>query len=104
MLEKNRSNQKRAILLCLFLVLAVQVFAQEGIPELETWGQKIVNLFTSGWVEMLCTVALIIEAIMIVVAKQRGETDLIRKFGPWAVGIVIIMAAPSITSFFFKKA
>jgi hypothetical protein len=99
----NRLHDWKKPLLILFLLcLKLSVFAQaqDGISELDDWGEKIVGLIQSGWIEAICALAFAIEAgACIFVGRQ--EPGLIKKFIPWMVGTVGLLAAPSVTSFFF---
>ena len=49
----------------------------------------------------MCCVALIIEAIgMIVAGQQGGGGAIIKKFAPWIIGTIILLSASGITGYF----
>ncbi len=78
-------------------------FAQSSdtITTLDSWGNKILSIFSSGWVKALACVALIVEAIgMIVSGQQGGGGAIIKKFAPWIIGTIILLCASGITSYF----
>lgn len=85
-------------------VIISNTFAVDStIATLDTWGDNILAIFASGWVKALACVALIIEAIgMIVAGQQGGGGAIIKKFGPWIVGTVILLTASGITGYFLK--
>lgn len=75
--------------------------ATDTIETLNTWGDRILSIFSSGWVKALACVALIVEAIgMIVAGQQGGGGAIIKKFAPWIVGTIILLCASGITSYF----
>ena len=77
--------------------------ADSTISTLDTWGDNILAIFSSGWVKALACVALIIEAIgMIVAGQQGGGGAIIKKFAPWIIGTVILLTASGITGYFLK--
>lgn len=77
--------------------------ASDTIDVLDGWGNRILSIFSSGWVKALACVALIIEAIgMIVAGQQGGGGAIIKKFGPWIIGTVILLCASGITGYFLE--
>lgn len=103
---KGFVTSKSFIMFVLFsCVLISSTFAgsNDTIENLDTWGNNILSIFSSGWVKALCCVALIIEAIgMIVAGQQGGGGAIIKKFGPWIIGTVILLSASGITSYFLN--
>lgn len=101
---KNSSLKQFAILAVLFCVMAMPTFAAssgDSITELDNWADKILELFQSGWVKALLLIALIIEAIgMVLAGQQGGGGQMIKKFAPWIVGTIILLSASSICSYF----
>ena len=90
-----------ALFSCVFI--SSTFAANDTIENLDTWGNNILSIFSSGWVKALCCVALIIEAIgMIVAGQQGGGGAIIKKFGPWIIGTVILLSASGITSYFLE--
>ena len=75
--------------------------ATDTIETLDTWGERILSIFSSGWVKALACVALIVEAIGMIVAGQQGcGGAIIKKFAPWIIGTIILLCASGITSYF----
>lgn len=86
----------------LAFVMVSQTFAaSDTIEALDDWGDKILKLFSSNWVKVICLVALIVEAIgMVVAGQQGGGGQIIKKFAPWIIGTIILLSASSICSYF----
>lgn len=87
----------------LFMIIAPTFAAGGGetIEQLDTWGDKILSLLQSTWVKVLLLVALIIEAIGVVVAGQQGGGgQILKKFAPWIIGTLILLCASGICSYF----
>lgn len=101
---KDNSLKQLVILAVLFFVMAMPTFAAssgDSITELDNWADKILELFQSGWVKALLLIALIIEAIgMVLAGQQGGGGQMIKKFAPWIVGTIILLSASSICSYF----
>lgn len=86
----------------LFMIIA-PTFAASGdtIEQLDTWSDKILSLLQSTWVKVLLLVALIIEAIGVVVAgHQGGGGQILKKFAPWIIGTLILLCSSGICSYF----
>lgn len=84
-----------------FVFVSNTYAAGDTIENLDSWGNKILTIFSSGWVKALCCVALIIEAIgMIVAGQQGGGGAIIKKFAPWIIGTIILLSASGITGYF----
>lgn len=84
-----------------FVMVSNTFAADDTITMLDDWGNKVLSVFSSGWVKALACVALIIEAIgMIVAGQQGGGGAIIKKFGPWIIGTIILLTASGITSYF----
>lgn len=94
--------KKEVLIMFVMLVMAVSpLFGADTISSLDTWGQKILDIFTGTWVKALLMVALIIEAIMMVVSGQQGGGgQMFKKFGPWIVGTIILLSASGICTYF----
>lgn len=96
---------KSFVMFCLFsFVIVSNTFAADDtIETLDSWGNNILSIFSSGWVKALACVALIIEAIgMIVAGQQGGGGAIIKKFAPWIIGTVILLCASGITGYFLN--
>lgn len=90
-----------ALLSC--VMISSTFAATEAIDVLDSWGNKILSIFSSGWVKALACVALIVEAIgMIVAGQQGGGGAIIKKFAPWIIGTIILLCASGITSYFLE--
>ena len=84
-----------------FVMVSNTFAADDTITMLDEWGNKVLSVFSSGWVKALACVALIIEAIgMIVAGQQGGGGAIIKKFAPWVIGTIILLTASGITSYF----
>lgn len=98
------SANKGYIMFILMAIFAISgAFAQstEKIDELDKWGTKIMNLFTSPWLKALVCVAIIVEAIGMIYAGQNGGgAQVIKKFAPIIIGSVILLAAQGIVTYF----
>jgi len=100
-LVKSKSFIMFALLISVMVANTYAGSSSETIETLDSWGNNILNIFSSGWVKALACVALIIEAIgMIVAGQQGGGGAIIKKFGPWIIGTVILLCASGITSYF----
>lgn len=99
-----------AVFALLFVALAAPTFAttygsQSGIATLDSWGDKIIQVFTSSWVKAILVIALIIEGICLVMAGQQGGgAQMLKRFGPWIIGTIILLSASGICDFFFNSA
>ncbi len=96
---------KTFVMFCFFsFVIVSNTFAADDtIETLDSWGNNILSIFSSGWVKALACVALIIEAIgMIVAGQQGGGGAIIKKFAPWIIGTVILLCASGITGYFLN--
>lgn len=103
-LKKTFSSKKFLAVAAIFALCIVPTFAAgsgESIVELDNWADKILELFQSSWVKAILLVALIVEAIgMVLAGQQGGGGQMLKKFGPWIVGTIILLSASSICSYF----
>lgn len=100
---KNTVCSKSFVMFVIFscVIVSGAFAADETIETLDNWGNKILGVFSSGWVKALACVALVVEAIgMIVSGQQGGGGAIIKKFGPWIIGTVILLCASGITGYF----
>lgn len=95
---------RQVMLIVLVMVIAVvPMFAASdgGIDKLDTYGQKLLSLFTSTWVKALLCVALVVEAIAMVMAGQNGGGgSIVKRFAPWILGTIILLSATGICNYF----
>ena len=90
-----------ALIFAACIVPTFAVGSGESIAELDTWADKILELFQSSWVKAILLVALIVEAIgMVLAGQQGGGGQMIKKFAPWIIGTIILLSASSICSYF----
>ena len=99
----NLGKHKRVIMFFLFVMLcATSLFAADGnIAKLDDWAKIILGLFTSTWLKAVCVIALI-AICLTMVTVGRQETGMFKKFIPWLVGVIIMLSAANIVSFFFQ--
>ncbi len=100
--KKAACSKEFVLFVLLAFILTSNTFAAgDTIDMLDNWGNKILSVFSSGWVKALSCVALIIEAIgMIVAGQQGGGGAIIKKFAPWIIGTIILLCASGITGYF----
>ena len=98
------TDRKFLITVFMLFMIVAPTFAQSSgdtIEQLDTWGDKILSLLQSTWVKVLLLVALIIEAIGVVVAGQQGGGgQILKKFAPWIIGTLILLCSSGICSYF----
>ena len=100
---KDAASSKTFILFAIVALVALSnaSAATDTIDMLDDWGDKILSVFSSNWIKALACVALIVEAISMVVAGQQGGGGaIIKKFAPWIIGTIILLCASGITSYF----
>ena len=101
--EKRKVSVKQLVALLLTLFVLVSPIFAEGADELglNAFGQKVLDIFTANWLKALLIVALVVEAIMMVVSGQQGGgAQVFKKFSPWIIGTLVILSASSITGYF----
>lgn len=98
------SNKKIITVGLMLLMIILPTFASgDTIEQLDTWGEKILSLFQSNWVKAILLVALIVEAIgMVVAGQQGGGGQILKKFAPWIIGTIILLSASGICSYFLS--
>ena len=103
-LKKTFTSKKFLTVAAIFALCIVPTFAAssgDSIVELDNWADKILELFQSSWVKAILLVALIVEAIgMVLAGQQGGGGQMIKKFAPWIIGTIILLSASSICSYF----
>ena len=89
--------------MCAFALPTFAAGGGDSIVELDNWADKILELFQSSWVKAVLLVALIVEAIgMVVAGQQGGGGQMLKKFAPWIIGTIVLLSASSICSYFLK--
>lgn len=105
-LKKTFSNKRFlvfALIMCAFALPTFATSSGDSIVELDNWADKILELFQSSWVKAVLLVALIVEAIgMVVAGQQGGGGQMLKKFAPWIIGTIVLLSASSICSYFLK--
>lgn len=106
-IKKTFTSKQFISTLVLLALCVVPTFATtssgDSIAELDNWAEKILELFQSSWVKAILLVALIVEAIGLVLAGQQGGGgQMIKKFAPWIIGTIVLLSASSICSYFLK--
>ena len=103
-MKKTVTSKKFLAGAAIFALCVIPTFAAssgDSIVELDNWADKILELFQSSWVKAILLVALIVEAIgMVLAGQQGGGGQMIKKFGPWIIGTIILLSASSICSYF----
>jgi len=103
-LKKTCTSKKFLTVAAVFALCIVPTFAAGGgdsIVELDNWASKILELFQSSWVKAILLVALIVEAIgMVMAGQQGGGGQVLKRFLPWILGTIILLSASSICSYF----
>ena len=101
--QKKKFDYKRLIsFFAITFLLIVPTFAEgDTITALDSWGNKLLTLFTGTWVKAILLIALICEAIgMVVAGQQGGGGQMVKKFAPWIIGTIILLSASGICSYF----
>lgn len=104
-LKKTVLNKRIFMFALIMCAFALPTFAAGGdsIVELDNWADKILELFQSSWVKAVLLIALIVEAIgMVVAGQQGGGGQMLKKFAPWIIGTIVLLSASSICSYFLQ--
>lgn len=105
-MKKTVTSKKFLAGAAIFALCVIPTFAAssgDSIVELDNWADKILELFQSSWVKAILLVALIVEAIgMVLAGQQGGGGQMIKKFGPWIIGTIILLSASSICAYFLE--
>ncbi len=88
------------VMLCFF---SIALFADGPIKQLDEWGLKLLELFSSTWVKAICAISLIGLGIGMATVG-RNEPGMMKKFIPWVIGVIVILSASGIVSYFFQGA
>ena len=97
---------KRIIAVLLMLMCCSVVFADTDISSVSTqvgnWTNKLTGFMGSGWVKGIALIALVVEAIGIVVGGQQGGgAQVFKKLSPWIIGTIILLMASSVCSYMY---
>lgn len=101
--KKSQYNKRLLFFFALIAICTVSLFAQSGdnATKLDHWAKVILSMFTSTWLKVVCVVALIALCLGLITVG-RNEPGMAKKFVPWLVGVIILLSAGSIVSFFFR--
>ena len=94
-----------AVFAMLLFMVASPIFAQSGgetVEVLDNFATKILGVLNSTWLKVVLVIALIGEALGIVVGGQQGGGATVKKLMPWVVGTILILCATGIVNFFFN--
>lgn len=100
--EKTKINLKKAFAFALIFAFAVfPIFAQDATG-IDAAVEKVTSFLSSGLITAVCLIALVVEAIGVVVMGKQGADiqAIISKFAPWVVGTVVILSANGICNYF----
>ena len=103
--SKPADVSKKVIVFCvLFFTVITPIFCQSNqITQLDSWATKVLELFQSTWVKAILLIALIVEAIGVVVAGQQGGGgQMLKKFAPWIIGTIVLLSASGICTYFLQ--
>lgn len=103
--SKSADVSKKVIVFCvLFFAVITPIFCQSNqITQLDSWATKVLELFQSTWVKAILLIALIVEAIGVVVAGQQGGGgQMLKKFAPWIIGTIVLLSASGICTYFLQ--
>ena len=102
--EKKEISCKKFFMFALLFVCAVTpIFAQEATG-IDSAVEKVTTFLSNGVITAICLIALVIEAIgVIVMGKQGADIQaIIGKFAPWVVGTVVLFSANGICNYFLS--
>lgn len=94
--EKTQITWKKLFLFALIFACAISpIFAADDATGIDSAVSKVTTFLSSGTITAVCLVALVVEAIGVVVMGKQGADiqSIIAKFAPWVVGTVITFAA-----------
>ena len=104
--EKKSSsiNWKQVFIFAAYLVCMVTpIFAQStGATGIDTAVEKVTTFLSSGAITAVCLIALVVEAVGVVVMGKQGADvqAIISRFAPWVVGTVVLLSANGICNYF----
>lgn len=101
--EKEISRKKFFMFALLFVCALTPIFAQEATG-IDSAVSKVTTFLSSGTITAVCLIALVVEAIGVVVMGKQGADiqSIISKFSPWVVGTVVLLSANGICNYFLS--
>ncbi|MBR1640621.1 MAG: TrbC/VirB2 family protein [Treponema sp.] len=100
--EKTQLAWKKFFMFALLFACAVTpIFAQDATG-IDGAVSKVTTFLSSGAITAVCLIALVVEAIGVVVMGKQGADvqSIISKFSPWVVGTVVLLSANGICNYF----
>lgn len=101
--EKESSRKKFFMFALLFVCALTPIFAQEATG-IDSAVSKVTTFLSSGTITAICLIALVVEAIGVVMMGKQGADiqAIISKFSPWVVGTVVLLSANGICNYFLS--
>lgn len=103
--EKTQFAWKKFFMFALIFACAVTpIFAQDATTGIDGAVSKVTTFLSSGAITAVCLIALVVEAIGVVVMGKQGADiqSIISKFAPWVVGTVVLLSANGICNYFLS--
>ena len=103
--EKKTAWKKLFLFSLLLFLTVVPVFSQtNGVSEVDTAVGKVTSFLSGNTVTAVCLIALVVEAIGVVVMGKQGADvqAILSKFAPWVIGTIVLLAAGGICNYFLK--
>ena len=101
--EKKEISWKKFFMFALLFACAITpIFAQE--TGIDSAVEKVTSFLSSGVITAICLLALVVEAIGVIVMGKQGADiqSIIGKFAPWVVGTVVVLSANGICNYFLS--
>lgn len=102
--EKKEISWKKFFMFALLFACAVTpIFAQDATG-IDSAVEKVTTFLSSGVITAICLIALVVEAIGVIVMGKQGADiqSIIGKFAPWVVGTVVVLSANGICNYFLS--
>ena len=100
---------KRLIAVLIMLMCCSLVWSQNTTggtdltATMNSWTSKLTGFLGSGWIKAIALIALVAEAVGIVVGGQQGGgTQVFKKLAPWIIGTVILLMANGICDYMYN--
>lgn len=100
--EKTEIAWKKLFLFALIFACALSPIFADDSTGIDTAVSKVTTFLSSGAITAVCLIALVVEAIGVVVMGKQGADiqSIISKFAPWVVGTVVLLSANGICNYF----
>ena len=99
--RKTIAWKKIFIFTLIFACMAMPIFAEDATG-IDSAVEKVTSFLSSGVITAVCLIALVVEAVGVVVMGKQGADiqSIISKFAPWVVGTVVLLSANGICNYF----